>query len=358
MSKIYHVESVEYAADILRGASADPGVILILGNRVNPIEIPDFISYRSKIQSEERKRIRLPEAQRRYFAYLEHARLVSSNVIPHYNLICILRLIKRGIVKAIITTNYDNFIPSVLLRYGGVYKSILNPCIVNTQKQSADWNYDGYYSDSNVPTNGIPLWKIHGDLGFVRMDQCDHIFALPKFSIEKISRLESIQPCCCHFAVLQEDGNQYSTDVYLAREHIATEYQHHIDYGLDRRFFHRELGTARDQLIEHCEKEGAVFIIGLSFNPRFREELSSILAKVSGNAPLIYIMSSRNKLKASDSDLLFELQKAGRNYTLVNEVNRKGSLDIALIEILERIGEKAIFREYKSWENGGKWWIP
>lgn len=355
--EIHDKKTLEAAAATLSNASSEKGVIVILGNQACPVDIPDYDTYRKQIQSNCSQQLDISEVKQRYFAYLELQRLVTHNFIPNNcNLVCLLRLVRREIVKAIITTNYDGYISAAFSRYGQPYKCVMNPCMQQMESEGIDWDHDGYYSTINSPSTEIPLWKIHGDLRFVRMDECGHICSLPSFIINKIAPIQSSQPCSCHFAVFKEDGSQY-WDPSLAREHPATSYQHHIDYGANRLLFQRESRAAKDQLVDHCSNYGILLIVGLRFNPRFPEDLTSILAKAPAEVPLIFVVASKQKIQASNSELLFRLQEINRDFILVNEVNDNQEIEHSLKGILMRMGEVDIDNEYKCWEDEGKWWV-
>lgn len=354
---IFDKESVNDAARILKAASPERGIILVLGNRIDPVDIPDFVGFRNRIQSETTQVIDRSQTQRRYFEYTERIRLITNNYLPHRNLVCIMRLVRKGIVKAIITTNYDYKISSTFQRYGQAYQCVRNPCMSKKDIQSCIWDRDGYYSRDTIRQNCIPLWKIHGDIGFVRIDGCNHIFALPKFIIRDAELSSWDQFICCHYAICKHSGTQYR-DPSLLTEHIATGYRHHIDYGTDRHLFISESKAAQQALLEHAKQGGDVFVIGLSFQPIFLEELTPTLVEVAMRKRLVYIMSSKDVLKPSDSDLYYDLQRKSIDFALVNEINSEGALHESLKLILGKVGERGIDREYESWIKGGKWWLP
>ena len=159
----------------------------------------------------------------------------------------------------------------------------------------------------------------------------------------------------CHVAVMQEDGNQYR-DPSLAKHHESKGFRHHTDYDIDRNIFHRELAAARAHLISHSEVGGTILIIGLSFNPRFPEDLVSILSELNNKATLIYVMSSKKPLTPNDSELIYEFQKQGRDFIFINEISKDGSINRAVEEILARADESNVDDEWKDWINDGKWW--
>jgi hypothetical protein len=352
---IYDLNSLNSAAKIISDISPDLGIILILGNQVCPVDIPNLYQFRSKIYKKEGRRVADAELEERYFTYLESARLETSCALPNRNILCLMRLVRKGLVKAVITTNYDCYIRSAFLRYGGPYQCILNPCIPSQDKYTC-WDCNGYWSSSRRAKKSIPLWKIHGDLGFVRMTECGHIFALPNFVIRRAHRLPNGNRDICHFSVFKEDGSKYP-DPSLTDEHPTNSYQHHIDYLISRdNHFMKESSAAKQQLLSHARAGGAIFIIGLSCSPKFKEDLVPILSRANKVAPIVYILASEERIESSNNELLFEFERQGRSFELINEVTSDRTIHDAVEEVLIRAGEKNIDAEWHTWQNEGKWW--
>lgn len=203
----------------------------------------------------------MTEAEKRYFRFLEVSRIETSANIPNRNMLCLMRLVRKGKVKAIITTNYDCHVKACFDRYGGEYGCILNPCIEEEQLNQI-WNNDGYLSPRKIANKSIPIWKIHGDLQFVRMIDCSHIFSLPKFLIDVgIFPTNPIEHG--HLAVFTPDGRMFS-DLSLSGPCSVVEYKHHTDYNFARDVFWREMEAASEELLSHLQMGGSVFVVGLT----------------------------------------------------------------------------------------------
>jgi len=353
---IYNDNSLDAAADIINRISPDLGIILILGNQVCPVDIPTLYGFRSRIYEREGRYVSGSELEERYFNYLETARLETSCALPNRNILCLMRLVRRGLVKAIITTNFDCYIRSAFLRYGAAHKCVLNPCIPRTDRHSC-WDSNGYWSSNRRSRSTIPLWTIHGDLGFVRMIPCDHIFALPDFVVRHADCVPNgNRREICHFSVFKEDGSTYP-DPSLTEEHPVVSYKHHVDYFLNRHNFLEESRAAAGQLLAHAGAGGVIFIIGLTFSPKFKEDLVPILLRANGNAPIIYIVASEERLEFPNNELLFELERQGRDFLLINEVAEDRTIHDSVEEILDRAGlGNGIDAEWQTWQNEGKWW--
>jgi hypothetical protein len=350
-------DTLQAAAKALADASADRQIILILGNGISPVDILDFPTFRSRQQSRAGKMLKHDELEDQYFRFLEMVRLKTSCYLPHENLLYIMRLVRKGIVKAIITTNYDRVLVSVFLRHGSGYTCVSNPCLSSGATTPQEWDCDGYYSSRRLPTRAIPLWKIHGDIGFVRMDACAHVLALPRFVVREYGPSDISEPSSFHTSVFRADGSDYP-EPRLKLDHACRRYRHYVDFQSKRDLFRKESEAAQKQLLSHAAKGGAVFVMGMSFNPVFKEELASVLAKVATTAPLFYIVASKDRpFDLSRSELLQELMRGSLPFYLINEVNGTGVIDEALEEILTRAGESNLHDEYESWKKGGQWWL-
>jgi hypothetical protein len=263
-------------------------------------------------------------------------------------------------VNAIITTNFDNYLNSALFRYGSPFKGVMNPCIPVSNGIAQKWCCDGYYSPVVSSACEVPIWKIHGDLGFVRMVDCSHIFALPKFIIERprVNQNRPDDPGCCHFITLQADGSQFKYDPSLSREHYSFRYRHHIDFGASRDIFLPEMEAASEQLLQHCNQGGGVFIIGMKFNPDYGEDLTDILLDLPKETPIIYLVASKKRqIRTGDSELLDGLIEGRRSHILINEVTETGAIDEGLLRLMDEIGETGINEEYNLWIRRKRWWI-
>jgi hypothetical protein len=348
-------ETLTQAANIIKTANKDHKLLLILGSQINIYDLPDFVSYRQQLSTEARKLQSIKKVEKKLFAKYERARIVSSNCLPPINLLCITRLIRKGIVDSIITTNYDCSLLETVKRFGGPYTCVQNPPLPGEGFQDT-WDKDGYISPYPPKDNEIPVWKIHGDIGFVRMDECQHIFKLPKFSITLPQLDTSVEHPCCHWSVLKNGSTKYNYDPTLFREHAATRYHHHVDFGATRDLFTIERQAAAKQLEEHVKKGNPIIIIGISFNVNFGEDLTEILNKLPSGSDIVYIVASSKPIDESSNELIGAFKNSGRKYILVNEITDRKRIDDALIEILVRAGDTGLDEEYTQWKTGGLWW--
>lgn len=352
--EICNEHSLNIAAEILSKVTPESGIILILGNQVSPVPIMTFRKFRSELSEGNDILVEYQEAQDRYFDFLESFRLRTSTVLPHRNMVSIMRLVQKGIVKAVITTNYDCHIRSVFTRYGGSYRCTINPCIPNEEIDHT-WDCDGYWSSDRLDIKEIPLWKIHGDLAFVRMASCAHVFRLPQFRVGHFRQNDVDQAYQCHLPVFTKGGGLFP-DPSLYIEHPTGRYEHHIDFLVTRNLFSEEVRAAKQQLLAHADAGGAIFIFGLTAPSRFPEDLVPVISKTNRRVPIVYVLASKEPVKSPRNELLLELSKRGREFTLVNEITTDNTLHDAIEEIVTRSGETGIDSEWQDWKTQGKWW--
>jgi hypothetical protein len=353
------VEELDYAVDEARRILADlegtSSVDILVGNRISPVEILSPSRFRRQYARDKSEQ----EALRDYWRHLESVRLVTNNVLPHINYLCLLRLIQMRVAKNVITTNYDGFIPSVLNRIEKPPPWAFNPCWgLDAEPELGDC--DGYLTHGSERT-ATALWTIHGNLEFVRTLRCGHLLRLPRFIVDHvdietdfIQALRSNGISLVHYALsLPNDGRADGTGSL----HAGLEYAHHIDFGASRAtFFQKERRAAKNSL--RSQSTRAVLILGLSMNPRYPEDLEDTLVDVARRGvPLIYIMPSIAELTEKDSALKFRLDREALPYILINENNPEAEIQDSLVRLLEGLGQTDLYEEYRQWEASGKWWV-
>jgi len=201
----------------------------------------------------------------------------------------------------------------------------------------------------------IPLWKIHGDLAFVRMALCSHVFGLPQFRVRHFHQNDVDHAYQCHLPVFTKGGGLFP-DPSLCDEHSTDRYEHHIDYHVTRNLFREEMGAAKQQLLAHADAGGAIFIFGLTATSRYPEDLVPVISKTNRRAPIVYVLASKERVKSPRNELLLQLGRRGREFTLVNEITTDNTLHDAVEEIVTRSGETGIGSEWHDWKTQGKWW--
>jgi hypothetical protein len=328
---------------------------VIIGDGISSVDLPDYTRYRRREGFRARDRAGLDA----YWNKLETHRLVTGNVLPHINYLCVNRLLERKMARHLITTNYDCYIQSILRRRWNQSDWSLNPC-VRERGEPATWHGERYYN-FRPDRLSISLWKIHGDLEYARMS-CDHVFRLPQFIVSRFdtesrhirvltgSGIDSL-----HNA-LHPEGLNFA-DRSLLDDHVVDGYEHHTDYGVARDIlFQRERQAA---IREIRKTKTAVLVIGLSMRPKNREDLVDALVEASRRqVPIIFVMPTLNRpLEDGDSALLQRLHADGLDCILINEVSQDGELHESLVMLLERLGEHDLWGEYKEWVRSHDWWL-
>lgn len=212
----------------------------------------------------------------------EFARFFTSNCCPGFFYFVLAHLVRRGAVRAVVTTNYDQFVNSLSA------KTDL-PLALNPIGGAAR---DGYYSTRR---NGkTAFWKIHGTLGHVAFRNCSspwpHLFATPSFLMGFSTRavrdrynlrvlhdyVQSQRPCPSYSHDTDTGHYFHFTDnAYLASSGTA-----------DRRAFRREIAGA----IRDIEKSEGVLAVG--FRGAAGEELNQALQEHARRRSLFLFMTT------------------------------------------------------------------
>ncbi len=258
------------------------------------------------------------------------------------------------------TTNYDNYLQSTLTRTKTTW--VLNP-VLNT---SSEWDRQGYY---NYPATGaVQVWTLHGNLGFVRFKDCNHILKLPLFILNHPlaappGELSKEGFCSAHDLILKPDGEPYG-DPSLTTVCGWSTMQHHTDFGKDRGLFFRETTAAFDSANEEFKKGAILIILGLTASPRYPEgEIEDWLSTKADSVPIVYINSSRGTMGMEDSNILklLGLKKSTPNAYFLNEVYPSGAskfgIESTFIGLMEEVGAdlKKIENEIEKWHRSRLW---
>lgn len=362
-SDIHSPETLRRAAELIQAATPSRPIDLIVGNRIAPVKLPTRSEYKNELKLPDDEEL----LDRRYWNFLEAIRLVTENTLPNINYLCIAKLLRQGIVRNIISTNYDRFLPSMLTRAPGLGAWQLNPCPPAYEGDPLVWGGDGYLT-YNVDATKTSLWKIHGDLGFARMDECGHILRLPHFLVSQFERTLDAQRLLTenrieslHNVLLSDDPVQ---DASLLFDHPVRRYVHHTDYGLDKRIFDRERAAAFQTLID--VPKTAILVLGLSLAPRHKEDILVPLLQVAktGSCPIIFFLPTDYPVQEGDSELIDRLAAETSELIVVNEVWRPKPpkvphLASSLRLLMEDwLGVTDLDQEYDKWKKDQNWWVP
>lgn len=358
---------IEDAADILAAATQARPIDVVIGDRIARVPLRARSVFASSLKITSQSRINA-----RYWDFVEYYRLRTANALPHINYAALAVLLNRGLVSSVTTTNYDQYLQSISRR-SEVFRFMMNPCL---SPGDESWDNDGYYGrwpKNEVPPAAfkqasgtwlVPLWKIHGDLGYVRWSPCDHRFRLPDFAVSRPpltdaqrKRFNKAGLYCLHTLPLAMDGALYAeVDATMRRNHDVLDAWHHTDFDSDRQIFEREGTAAQNALRAGAGTRSAILVIGLATQDANPEEIIPALVEAARQAPLIYVIPSESPVSPNSNLLLLELSKRGIPHQVINEVSEDGNLTLALPKLLTTIGALDAIAEYKGWLDSRKWW--
>lgn len=330
------------------------------------VDIPPLSLYRRR-QLAKGRRIKPSQAdlERDYWDYLETIRLSTGNLLPHINYLCLVRLIQLGLVRNVITTNYDRYLQAVLDReMPGSW--VLNPC-PRRPGEPRLWDGDGYLTSTNARPL-VSLWKVHGDLGFAKMDGCGHILKLPRFLIGHYTGQRNLRKLgidSLHDALTPEAHEIADPSAWGPCS--VEKYDRHLDYGRDRNLFTRERQAAIDTLMRGSKD--TLLVVGLNMRPKYPEDLvDAILEVAHSGREVIYLLASKKRLTPQDSALLDRMEKAELLLTTINEVAKDAAIEVSFVGLLDQMAQlrpglsqlrKAkLYADYDEWKEGGRWWVP
>lgn len=266
------------------------------------------------IKEAERSRLRLPagrdltkkqEARARWCQY-EFARFFTTNVIPPLGYFGLYHLSRIGLVRSIITTNYDLYFNAIAERTDAPWS--LNPILSRGQ-----YSWDNYYGRRSSASSRVPVLKIHGSLSHATFTccsstECAHIFRLPGFPI-----YNDVAPINARFGVRQNHdhlghvGYSDRPRSLAGRERCLA--SHYLDWAFDnkRDAFAKEIDAARREL---SYSSGPVVLLGFtgffdrtSANP-WNEELVPLIEELHRKGrPIFYFIhdTQRKKLETTGS---------------------------------------------------------
>jgi hypothetical protein len=298
-------------------------LIFVIGNGFYPVsdiqnEEAFFKTVRAHYGASRVARWSEERRDRERWKYLEYARFYTYNITPSFGYFLLSYLIDQQHVKAVLTTNYDLFLNSVLDRTSKPRDSYcFNPTIGD-----ADFDWQGYYSQGK-PTipSAVRIFKIHGSLSHVVFRNCrrqnnqPHIFRLPSFMVGFDTR-QMRQDFGIKYLhdYLGHTGLKYRDATLVEDEEYTGYYVHYIDWAVKglctggvgyRDFFSKEIEFAKREL-EATADIGAVIIIGLTgyynstdLTDEYNEELSPVIRSLLSKVPVFHFLHQRQHANAA-----------------------------------------------------------
>jgi hypothetical protein len=166
--------------ELLKTAQSDNKRLdVIIGDGIDPMKEIHDACKASYADVDHRNRNRIYELDSESWKKYEHVRHYTTNVRPSPSYDFVLHLARKGILRSIITTNYDTTLDSMF----NIFKTDmplpvnLNPILIHNE-----WSHFGYCSEI-VSSTAIDFWKIHGSLSHVFCRGCSTLLKCPDFVI-------------------------------------------------------------------------------------------------------------------------------------------------------------------------------
>jgi hypothetical protein len=218
----------------------------------------------------------------------EYARYYTANALPTFAHACIFQMIKDGLCRDLITTNYDLFFDAIWEKYPelGVKQ---NPVC-----NQGDYHWDGYYSYKKHPRGKPRYWKIHGSLSHIVFQGRNpsvkpQIHRLPRFACSTNQPdLAKYYGDKCLAPFMGFETSQYRLTKFTHPYLLQSQFEPFIDwtFGNKRSLFDCETRSA-SRILKDEKNVAAIVIIGFRgyYNDAdiidpWNEELVPVLTKV------------------------------------------------------------------------------
>jgi len=220
------------------------------------------------------------ERNRAVWSEFEYSRLFSRNVLPPQSYYFMAQLCGAGLVRSILTTNYDSFLWSIFTRDRSLPDIIINPLL---SRHSTDAS--GYRNHSDPEK--LEIYFLHGSFEWAQFKDCGCLVALPAWAVgTNLWRVE------------ERWGGVFFHDYREGHSLRPTgAAQHFIDWNLGNRDpFTPEIDAARGE-IEWAKNNGGVLLL-LGFMgthcprlPSWHEEISAPIVAAAQRTPTFMVIT-------------------------------------------------------------------
>jgi len=267
------------------------------------------------------------EQQRATWSEFEYHRMFSRNVLPEFAYYFIAKFCSLGLVRSILTTNYDSFLWSIFSKDSKFPKPLFNPVLNRNENDPF-----GYLTHKDSKKVGI--FYLHGTFDWGQFKNCGCLVNLPPWAVG--TNLWSVQ---------EDWGGVFLHDFQLGHNSNPTgPVRHYTDWKIDRvdrSSFSREITAAKRELAWAIENNGLLLLLGFTGTyshrlPGWHEEISEKVAAAARRIPTFMVITSVQAEKcrqgypspddptsAELSWLLNQVQGAPFGETMVvNDINR------------------------------------
>lgn len=222
------------------------------------------------------------ERHRAVWSEYEYSRLYSRNVLPPQSYYFVARLCAAGLVRSILTTNYDSFLWSIFTRDRSLPETLINPILLPHSTEAP-----GYRSYHNPDKLGI--LSLHGSFEWAQFQECGCLVSLPTWAVG--SNL---------WRVMDTWGGVFFHDYQKGHSTRPTGAAHHfIDWNLgSRALFAPEIDAARQEIRWALSNGGILLLLGFmgTRSPRagmesWHEEMADPIAAAAQAIPTFMVIT-------------------------------------------------------------------
>jgi len=199
------------------------------------------------------------ERHRAVWSEYEFSRLYSRNVLPPQSYYFIARLCTDGLVRSILTANYDSFLWSIFTRDHSLPEILINPILLPDSTENP-----GYRSYSNP--DKLAIFSLHGSFEWAQFQECGCLVSLPTWAVG--SNL---------WRVMDTWGGVFFHDYQKGHSINPTGAAHHfIDWNIgNRALFAPEINAARQEIGWALSNGGILILLGFMGTRSTRPEMQS-----------------------------------------------------------------------------------
>jgi len=240
---------------------------------------------------------------------IEHIRHYTTNARPIPSYEFIFYLVRSGIVRSIITTNYDMTLDTIFQKLSRDIRVVVkkNPILL-----PGEWDYNGYCSQHISAPTEVAFWKIHGSLSHFYCRGCKTLLKSPDFVVPfgAANITDRYNHPITHSYL---PGNTSCCPISVAPSSISGSicghYVHAIDWKVpDLQITHpfkKIITSTIDSLHDNAK---AIIFLGFKGN-KIYEEINTEIERLSGTGlHLFMILSESQKDKVESAEVHHHLR--------------------------------------------------
>lgn len=228
------------------------------------------------------------ERQRAVWSAFEYNRIYSRNVLPPQSYYFVARLCATGLVRSILTTNYDSFLWSIFTKDHSLPEVIFNPVLPRPATEIPSYR-------NHFEPDKLKIFFLHGSFEWAQFKNCGCMVPLPPWAVgTNLWRVE------------ESWGGVFFHDYHEGHSIRPTgPAQHFIDWNLENRDPFAEEIEAAFREIEWAENNGGVLLL-LGFMgshcphlPSWHEEVAAPIAAAAHKIPTLMVITEEQNTESN-----------------------------------------------------------